>query len=421
MPDKLPYPLPPRGPLRELHPYLHNGMLAARDAEFLLGQGLSWTLLARFVHDRAWWRSQRPAQARPLVLPWRIHAWGATLNLGALDQSIWIDPGPESPWPAQPPDLIIVTHAHHDHTARLGEFSARFPDAWVAMTQPTAALLSLRTQDHQLRDCLEKRTICLRFGEMRTLSGVQLTLWPAGHLLGAAMIEMSLQQDRLLITGDFALRDVGGLAGAWWPQNEYGLVVIESTLADRGSPPFADPESNRRPFLDQVAGLLDEGRTRLVVTAQAMGQAQELYAALVMAQRAGAFPALTVGLDGMAANVSQQYDQVLRKEPGPWSCGFDTVQSPIPDNSVVITGSAGPGDARVHDVTGEREPDPTWHSHVLQNPPVYTHAGWAERMALATGVACHRIAFYHGYSLSLDTALTEIDRQILSVSAEAEA
>ncbi len=420
MSEAVPYPSPPPGPLRDVHSYLHEGILSPRNADILLRQGFPWSLVAPHVQDREWWGAQCPADASPPTLPWRITAWDATLRLEIPGESLWVDPGPSAPLPSRPPDLIIVTHAHHDHTARLGEFSANHPDTRIVMSHGTASLLSLRSSfDPLLQECLRQRVVRLDFGENRAIGGVRVKLRPAGHLLGAAMVEIQSGKDSLLITGDFAFRDVGGIAGALWPQEVYALVIVESTAADRGTLPVADPEANRRPFLQEVDDLLNRGKTRLLASAQAMGQAQELYATLALAQQAGAFPTLRVRLAGFAESVSEKYYKALKGQAGPWSCPFLTLATDqIPENSLVIAsgldseGKGGMTDSLVCNLEGT--PD-GW---VLKSPSVHTHAGWSERMAWGVGIPCYTVVLYHGFSPTLQIALSQIGRRIEALSEE---
>jgi len=424
MAEAIPYPSPPPGPLRDVAACLRAGVLSPQNAQMLLHQGVTWSLVAPHVQDRDWWQAQRPATASPPTLPWVIRAWDATLHLEVPGESLWIDPGPQAPDPSSlsPPDLIVVTHAHHDHVARLGEYSATYPSTPVVMSHETAALLSLRARsDPSLRECLDLRTVRLHLGEQRTLGGVQLKLLPAGHLLGAATPEIGLGEDKLLITGDFALRDVGGVPGATWPEESYTLIVMEATEGERGSLPMADPEANRKPFLQEVSDLLGKGKRRLLVPSQAMGQAQELYAGLALAQQAGAFPNLRVRLAGFAAMVSEMYQEALETLPGPWECPFFTLaMDQVPDDSLVIASGGDPdregGLANRLASTLEKSTD----GQTLWHPTVSTHAGWGERMALVVGVPCHAVVLYHGFSLSLQTALSEMGRKAGSLSLEGE-
>lgn len=422
MAEAIPYPSPPPGPLRDISAYLHTGVLSSQNAQMLLRQGVAWSLVAPHVQDREWWQAQRSVTASPPTLPWIIRAWDAALHLEVPGESLWIDPGPKAPDPSStsPPDLIIVTHAHHDHVACLGEYSAIYPATPVVMSHETGALLSLRARSNPLlRECLELRSVRLRLGEQRAIGGVQLKLWPAGHLLGAAMIEIRLGEDTLLITGDFALRDVGGIPSASWPQGTYTLVVIEATEGEWGSLPVADPEANRQPFLQEVSELLGKGKRRLLVPSQAMGQAQELYAGLALAQQAGAFPDLRVRLAGFAATVSEMYQDALRTLPGPWECPYYTLAiENVPEDSLVIaSGGGSDGEGGLANRLAWTL-DESADGRTLWHPTVYTHAGWGERMALAAGLSCHSILLYNGVSISLQTALSEVGREVGSLSVE---
>jgi hypothetical protein len=415
MSDHIPYPAPPLGPLRQLDVYLRNGCLSARDAGVLLKQGLAWQVVAPYVRDMEWWITQRVNVGPPPALPWHVTAWDNTICLETRNENIWIDPGPSAPLPENPPDLIIVTHAHYDHTAELGTYSCVYPQSPVVMSNETAHLLSLRArQDAALQDCLNHSTVRMECAQERGLGGVQIKLRPAGHLLGATTVEIRLGDDTLLVTGDWALRDVGGIAGAQWPQDRYALVIMESTTATPSGLPVADPKTNRSPFLCQVSDALEQGKTRLVAVAQAMGQAQELYAALALAQQAGAFPALEVCLSGLASTVSEAYYRAQQNRPGPWACPFYTgTVEVIPANSLVI---ASKDRGAEHEAAQPSDTFTDCPDVWTLNPLAYTHAGWSERLAWGVGLVCSTIVLCPGESASLfQVAMAEVGRRVITL------
>lgn len=93
-----------------------------------------------------------------------------------------------------PEEWAVVSHAHSDHIARHKR---------VILTEPTALLLR-----HRLGGNREERV--LRFGERAEFAGPRgefaLTLLPAGHILGSAMVLVEWGGGTLLYTGDFRLR-----------------------------------------------------------------------------------------------------------------------------------------------------------------------------------------------------------------------
>ena len=100
------------------------------------------------------------------------HSLGCHSVSGSAKVGLYVDPGPSVPDPValDPPDLIVATHAHHDHPARLGEYGDAFPHAPVVMTHHTASLLELRG-DPLLRACLKHRTTRLDMMRERAIGG----------------------------------------------------------------------------------------------------------------------------------------------------------------------------------------------------------------------------------------------------------
>lgn len=162
-----------------------------------------------------------------------------------------------------PDEWSVVTHAHSDHIARHKR---------VILTEPTARLLRQRLGGQR-----EERV--LRFGERTPFSGPRgdfaLTLLPAGHILGSAMVLVEWSGGTLLYTGDFRLRaspacepcDFQLARGCDW-------LVMETTF---GRPEYVFP-----PTEQVIAELLAFCRTALaagktpVLLGWTLGKAQEL-------------------------------------------------------------------------------------------------------------------------------------------------
>lgn len=91
------------------------------------------------------------------------------------------------PWSAV--DRAVVTHAHADHLAwgcrrylfsKEGETVFRARLAWGATNYDT-----------------------LPYGEPRTINGVQVSLHPAGHILGSAQVRVEYRGEVWVVTGDY--------------------------------------------------------------------------------------------------------------------------------------------------------------------------------------------------------------------------
>ena len=155
--------------------------------------------------------------------------------------------------------LGIVSHAHTDHAARHKK---------IICTPETALLLGQRWQTLSIRALPYKQTM--------THEGYRITLYPAGHILGSAMILVEHKGARILYTGDFRTAKGPLLPGA--RPVHCDILVTEATF---GRPEYKFPALGRvtkmiRAFVDAARA---SGNTP-VLTGYATGKAQELVAIL---------------------------------------------------------------------------------------------------------------------------------------------
>ncbi len=160
--------------------------------------------------------------------------------------------------------LCFVSHAHADHIAR--------HERTVATPQ-TLALMA-----HRLGPL--EATVPLRFGERLSLESgdVELELFPAGHVLGAAQVRVTRPDGhRLVYTGDVSLAPA--LTAAPAAVVPCDTLVVEATF---GHPRYVFPP--REGVYDEVAAW---ARTQLgrglvpVMLTYGLGKGQETIAQLV--------------------------------------------------------------------------------------------------------------------------------------------
>lgn len=118
---------------------------------------------------------------------------------GVKNFESWIRPQPEGLFcipgnfyidPILPVERAIVTHAHSDH-ARPGM------DAILA-TSETLNIMKIR-----LGDGAPQRPHPLKLGENIKIGDVEVSLSPAGHILGSAQVVMSYDGQRAVVSGDY--------------------------------------------------------------------------------------------------------------------------------------------------------------------------------------------------------------------------
>ncbi len=163
------------------------------------------------------------------------------------------------PWRRVP--RAIITHAHADHArSGCGRYLCASPGTLVLRSR----VGSLAPIDG------------LRHGETRSINGVQVSLHPAGHVLGSAQVRLSHGGTTWVVTGDYKL-EADPTCAPFEPV-ECDVFVTESTF---GLPVYRWQEPGR------IAAEInawwranrDAGRTS-VLLAYALGKAQRLAASV---------------------------------------------------------------------------------------------------------------------------------------------
>ncbi len=163
--------------------------------------------------------------------------------------------------PVRPVEKAIVTHGHADH-ARAGHGA-------VLATQQTLDIMAIR---YGRNFCGQAQP--LAYGEKIKVGAVEVSLHPAGHVLGSAQVLLTAKGERTVISGDYK-RQVDPTC------TPFALVPCDTfvTEATFGLPVFRHPPARK-----EIAKLLTSldvfaGQTHLV-GAYALGKAQRLIAEL---------------------------------------------------------------------------------------------------------------------------------------------
>lgn len=267
-------------------------------------------------------------------------------------------------------DAVIVTHAHLDHTGylpRLVRDGFRGP---IVSTKGTAAVAAIILRDSaylQERDAAflnkhkaskhhpamplydsddARRAIELfdthPFGREFTLqAGPVVTFRRAGHILGAATVDVSWQGRRIVFTGDLGRYDDPIMFDPE-PVSTTDYLVMESTYGDRVRE-ATDP-------VDVLAEVIDATVARggtVVVPAFAVGRAQTLLYYMWTLREAGRLPDVPVYLDSpMAINASDllgTFSSDHRLAPGVYEAMCDmATYTRDPEQSMKISASREP-------------------------------------------------------------------------------
>ncbi len=229
-------------------------------------------------------------------------------NRFLFDYGIAPDKPPEYPIPAPEVDQAFLTHAHLDHSGMVPWLAARM-ETTILTTPPTAEVSTLMHHD-SLKiarqdgfpepysdadiDDTEDRWDFMDFQHPRHIGGMEVRFHSAGHIPGAAQVQLTGDSSSMVFTGDLYTRPQR-LVGPGKPV-PCDVLCMETTYAGREHPERADTE---REFLDYVDECNGHG-SPVIAAAFAVGRAQEL--AMVLAGQG-----LNVWMDGMARKVSKIY------------------------------------------------------------------------------------------------------------------
>jgi len=219
----------------------------------------------------------------------------------------------------------------------------------------------------------------------------QITLWPAGHVLGSAMALVEAQGESLLYTGDFKLKP--GLGGETCRPQPADTLIVETTF---GLPEYRFPQAED--VMEQIRGFvretLERGETPRLL-AYSLGKSQVVLSGL-------AELGIPIVLQKQTFRMTQIYE-VFGVHFPPYQC-WDGQSVPL--GTVIITppsarSVSGDGEVVVRSamVTGwALDPGARYRYRVDAAFPLSDHADHPELLAFVRAVSPRRVFTVHGYA-----------------------
>ncbi len=206
-----------------------------------------------------------------------------------------------NPLPFDPKDIeaVILTHAHIDHSGYLPLLVKNGFRGKIYATRGTAALCKILLPDaghlqeedavflnrHKLSkhkpalplyteaDAIKslESLVPVDWGKKISLTpNLDFELFPAGHIVGAAMARFVSRKSRITFTGDLG-RPNNIIMSPPSPLPETDYLVIESTYGNRNHP----PEDPRKTLQDIISKTVARGGS-VLIPSFAVGRAQEI-------------------------------------------------------------------------------------------------------------------------------------------------
>jgi metallo-beta-lactamase family protein len=231
-----------------------------------------------------------------------------------------------APLPVDPKsiDMVVLTHAHLDHTGYLPLLIKQGFGGPVICTEATRDLCAILLPDSGYllekdaefanRHGFSKHRPALPlytqkdakaalesfkpidFNEQRSLaSDIQLRFLPAGHILGAAIVELTAAGTKIVFSGDIGRPNSSTMLDPT-PVKQADYLLIESTYGNRKHDP-RDPEDA---LADVIIRTVGRGGT-VLIPSFAVGRAQTLMFHLHRLKTAHRIPDVPIFLDSPMA------------------------------------------------------------------------------------------------------------------------
>jgi len=257
------------------------------------------------------------------------------LDCGLRPQSEWVYPYFESFLPMGfidglwDLDAVFLSHAHLDHIGALPKLISENYRATIYASTPTKTLtevmLKITTKENAKNSWYETpnafyqsaliheaigKVVAIDWNKPKSFGNFQVTYFPAGHVLGAAMVYIEFENRRILYTGDFCDVDQETVGKYQLPENlPVDLLIMETTYRNR----TADREELKTyASFEDFRGILAEGG-KVMLPGFALGRAQEVALKIKKAQDLGLVPVCPIVIDGFAKALTDIYENYGRR------------------------------------------------------------------------------------------------------------
>ena len=236
-------------------------------------------------------------------------------------------------------DLIVITHCHLDHIGSVPVAMREFPDAPVIMSSSSRLLIERMLHNsvnvmkrqkseadipeyplftHGEIDRLANRMIGLPFGQTKHFhgrdpnDGIELTLHRAGHVAGAAALELRHKHRGIFFTGDVLFDDLRTLPGAQFPTGHFDTVVTETTRGLTERAPGKERVHEVKSLIKSINDTINRGGSFLLPVF-ALGRMQEILSVMHDARKFDRLVDCPIYGSGLGIDLCDYFDEVHRK------------------------------------------------------------------------------------------------------------
>ncbi|NYZ77309.1 MBL fold metallo-hydrolase [Candidatus Micrarchaeota archaeon] len=206
------------------------------------------------------------------------------------------------------PDLMLLSHAHLDHSGFIPALYKHSNIKWFA-TPPTEEICEILWLDSMK---IMERDLPYHLSHFKRATKnfhpipyncpfhageTEITFLDAGHISGAAITTLDYGGKRVCYTGDFKMGETNLHSGAK-PVKDVDALIIESTYGNRDHPPRKELENQ---LIAEIRETVESGGT-VLLPAFSLGRTQELISVIRKYDRS-----VPLFVDGMGKELSRIY------------------------------------------------------------------------------------------------------------------
>lgn len=235
-------------------------------------------------------------------------------------------------------DLIIITHCHLDHIGSIPVLMREHPEAPVVMTTSSAILLERMLHNsvnvmtrqkeeanipeyplftHEEIERIAKRFTGLPFGQAKRIQGsrkesITFIFHPAGHVAGAAAVEIQHKSRQIFITGDVLFENQRTLNGAKFPAGHFDTLIMETTRGTTERPADKSRVAEVGRLVETINDTIQRGGSFLLPVF-ALGRQQEILSIIHDARKFGKLVECPIFASGLGMDLADYIDEISRK------------------------------------------------------------------------------------------------------------